>query len=412
MRIQNRSLITGATFTALGLVGMSYTFLGTSLPSVRSFLNIGIERAGMLTAFLQLGFAITNIVGGILSDRMRREKVLMAGCVCLGFAALLFGILPRYSFTLFVTTCMGIGAGLILSSSNSLLVGLYPERKGGILNLHHVFFAVGSLTGPLIMGHLIASQIRWQYGFSGLGLFLFCLSLFFIFARTPKIVARNKVSMDQVRNLLGQKDFIVLILVCFLAIGAQFALLFFTVTYLKEAKGFSIGIASIALSVLLVFLGIGRLTCSWLSSRIQNSKIILALLSFFLITLIVAWKGEGWTSGIGLILSGLACSGVFPSLLALTGTLFHEVTGTALGILAMMSGLGGMSVCWATALISQRTSLAFGFIAFIISSMTSLVLFGVYYSHFLREEDGKRSSGNMGSSKTPNPKSKTKNNFQ
>jgi MFS family permease len=136
-----------------------------------------------------------------------------------------------------------------------------------------------------------------------------------------------------------------------------------------------------------------------------------AVVGFFLITLIVAWKGEGWTSGIGLIVSGLACSGVFPSLLALTGTLFHEVTGTALGILAMMSGLGGMSVCWVTALISQRTNLAFGFIAFIISSMTSLILFGIYYSYFLREEDGKRSSGSLESSKTPNHKSQVQKKF-
>jgi fucose permease len=194
-----------------------------------------------------------------------------------------------------------------------------------------------------------------------------------------------------VGNLLRQKDFIVLILVCFLAIGAQFALLFFTVTFLKEAKGFSIGLASIVLSASLIFLGMGRLTCSWLSTRIQNSKIILALLSFLLIILFVAWKGEGWVSGVGLILSGLACSGLFPSLLALTGTLFHEMTGTALGILAMMGGLGGMAVCWVTAWISQRVTLTFGFITFIISSLISLVLFGVYYSHLLREEDKRRS---------------------
>jgi fucose permease len=405
MAIRNRFLITGAAFTALSLMGMSFTFLGTSLPSVRSFLNVNIQRAGTLTAFLQLGFALTTIAGGILSDRMRREKLLMAGCLCLGLATLLFGIWPLYSFNLLVACGMGIGAGLVLSSSNALLVGLYPERKGSILNLHHVFFAVGSLIGPLIMGHLISRQIKWQYGFSGLGLFLFCLGAFLAFTRTERSGAKNKVSLTQVGNLLRQKDFIVLILVCFLAIGAQFALLFFTVTFLKEAKGFSIGAASIVLSALLIFLGIGRLTCSWLSTRVGNSKIILALLSFFLITLIVAWKGEGWVSGIGLILSGLACSGVFPSLLALTGTLFHEVTGTALGILAMMSGLGGMSVCWVTALISQRTTLTFGFITFIISCFISLILFGLYYLHFLKEEDKRRSSGNFGISKTPNHKS-------
>ena len=386
MVIQNRTLITTATFTSLSLVGMSYTFLGTSLPSVRSFIGTDIERASMLTAFLQLGFAITNIAGGILSDRMDRERVLLSGCFCTGSAALLFGLWPGYLFNLLVTTCMGIGTGLVQSGSNALLVGLYPDRKGAILNLHHTLFAVGSLIGPLIMGNLITHQIRWQLGFGALGLVFWSLSLFFSFARGGGTESSSKTSLAQVRDLLRERDFIVLLLVCFLAIGAQFALLFFAVTFLKEAKGFSIGVASICLSVYLILLGVGRLTCSWLSLRLRSSTIILTLLVFFLITLIVTWRGEGWVAAVALTLSGLACSGIFPSLLALTGTLFYKVTGSALGILAMMSGLGGMSVCWVTGLISQRTTLTVGFVTFAISSLISLVLFGLFYPHFLREE--------------------------
>lgn len=386
MVIQNRTLITAATFTSLSLVGMSYTFLGTSLPSVRSYIGTDIERASLLTAFLQLGFAITNFAGGILSDRMARERVLLSGCFFTGSAALLFGLHHGYLFNLLITTAMGIGAGLVQSGSNALLVGLYPDRKGTILNLHHTLFAVGSLIGPLIMGHLITHHIPWQFGFSALGLVFWSLSLFFFFAKGGTAPLPSKASLLQVKGLLRERDFMILLLVCFLAIGAQFALLFFAVTFLKEAKGFSIGVASVSLSVYLILLGMGRLACSWLSLRLRSSTIILGLLVFFLVTLTTTWQGKEWISAIALILSGLACSGIFPSLLALTGTLYENVAGTALGILAMMSGLGGMSVCWIAGLISERTTLTVGFVAFVISCLASLVLFGLSYPHFLKKE--------------------------
>lgn len=349
-------------------------------------MGTNIERASLLTAFLQLGFAITNIAGGILSDRMPREKVLLSGCFCIGSAALFFGLWPGYLLNLLITTSMGIGAGLVQSGSNALLVGLYPDRKGAILNLHHTLFAVGSLIGPLIMGNLITHHVPWQYGFGSLGLVFWSLCLFFSFTKGSVAVSPSKTSLVQVRNLLQERDFLVLLMVCFLAIGAQFALLFFAVTFLKEAKGFSIGFASISLSIYLILLGAGRLTCSWLSLRLRSSTIILALLVFFLATLTVTWQGEEWVSATALILSGLACSGIFPSLLALTGTLYENVAGTALGILAMMSGLGGMSVCWITGLISERTTLAVGFVAFVVSCLVSLILFGLFYPHFLKEE--------------------------
>jgi fucose permease len=284
-------------------------------------------------------------------------------------------------------TLMGLGCGLILSSSNALMVGLYPERKGSILNIHHIFAATGSLVGPLIMGYLISRQIKWQYGYEGLGFLVLFLSAFFIFTKVPDVEIKSKVKFSQIGHLLRQKDFLLMVIVNFLAMGTQFALIYLSVTFLKEAKGFSIGISSVVLSSFFILMILGRLVCGWLSARISNSAIILTLLLFLLIVVFAIWAGQGWVSAGAVMLSGLACSGIFPCLLALAGTLFHDVTGTALGVLGMTSGLGGMSACWLTALISQRTDVGVGFVVVIISSFMALVLFSTQYRSLLRKEN-------------------------
>ena len=106
--IQNRAIVTGPTFISLGLMGAFFAFWGTSLPALRVFLDINIEKAALLTACGQASHAIVCFLGGILSDLMRRDRVLMAGCFFLGSGVFLLGtwtpILP--------TCCSSCGWGL------------------------------------------------------------------------------------------------------------------------------------------------------------------------------------------------------------------------------------------------------------------------------------------------------------
>jgi len=78
--IQNRAIVTGPTFISLGLMGAFFAFWGTSLPALRVFLDMGIEKAALLTACGQASHAVVCFLGGILSDLMRRDRVLMVGC--------------------------------------------------------------------------------------------------------------------------------------------------------------------------------------------------------------------------------------------------------------------------------------------------------------------------------------------
>ena len=385
--IQNRSVITGPTFISLGLMGAFFACWGTTLPALRELLGLNIEEAAMLTAYGQASHAVTCLVGGIFSDLFRRDRLLLFGCFFLGSGVTLIGSLTSFAANVLLVLWMGVGSGLILSCSNALLVGLYPTRKGPIMNFHHGVFGVGSFLSPLIMGRLLAHDHRWPYGYDGLGIILFAVAAFFVFTRVPTQRAQGlRKFYGDLGKLFLSLRFIHLVMMGFLAVGTQFALMFLSVTFLVDVKGVSIFNASVVLSLFFICLMVGRAVCGWLSGRVLNSKIILILLCAQVSSIFVVWQGSKWISAAALIAAGLACSAIFPSLLALTGTLFSEVAGTSLGVLATMNSLGGMSIIGISGLLSHRLGLGLGFGAMAGSSLAALLLFISSYRNLVKEE--------------------------
>jgi fucose permease len=201
---------------------------------------------------------------------------------------------------------------------------------------------------------------------------------------------KNRVKFALIGRLAKQRNFILLVFVDFLSMGTQFSVIYLSVTFLKEAKGFSVVAASAVLSGFFILMILGRMGCGWLASRTSNTQIILTLLFSLVIISFIGWRGWGWVSAAGIMMTGLAISGIFPSLLALTGEIYHDMAGTAMGFIVMMSGFGGMFFCWLTALISQKTGLGFGFIVPTASAAFALALFWIQYRSLLQGEQERR----------------------
>jgi fucose permease len=385
--LKKPSVIAVPTFISLGLMGSFHAFWGTTLPILRAFLDLNIEQATVLTAYNQAGQAIACLLGGLLCDLFRRDKILLIGCLLLGSGALILGGLKSYVANIVLIFGMGLGCGLMLSSSNALLVGLFPDRKGSILNIHHSVYGAFSLISPLVMAALIQSQTRWRQGYAGLGWMLLAVCIFFLFTKVsserPK--ERTLVFKDTSRLFSGS-NFLSLLLIATFAVGAQIAVMFLAVTYLMETKGFPIFEASAVLSAFFVCIFAGRLVCSWLAVHTATTRIILILLFLQLAGLIVAWQASGWIAAAALAISGLGFSGIFPSLLALAGTLFFNMAGTSLGVLAAMNWVGGMFIVWMAGLLSQRVSVQFGFVAIVLASLAGIVVHLLKYKTFLRAE--------------------------
>ena len=374
-------MLTSGAFFSMSFIGMSRTFLGTALPAIRSTLDLNILRAGTLTALLQLGFSAAVLIGGPISDVFKKRTVLMLGCLSMGASLLLFGFSEWFWLNLIGIAFIGIGGGLIESSSNPLMIQLFPGREAMAMQLHHFFFAVGSLAGPLIMGTILARSLPWQWGYVGFGLFVLATSLFLLFQKTSTPLKRSGFELKLVGRLVTEKTFLFLFFVTFFNSGIQNGICFWMVTFLKEMKGLSIALASSSLFLFFACLALGRLFSSYLLTRFHETTYLLSLFSLLFVSLFLSIYAPGKWSIPFFALSGLAFSGIFPSLLGMTGKIYSEIPGAAMGILATGAGLGSIVLPWLMSLISQLTNLKTGFLSFEVYVVCCVVLMGMQFHH-------------------------------
>jgi MFS family permease len=57
---------------------------------------------------------------------------------------------------------IGAGTGMIVSTSSALVMELFPRKEGMMMNVHHFFYALGAIAGPLAMGAVLAKGGQWE----------------------------------------------------------------------------------------------------------------------------------------------------------------------------------------------------------------------------------------------------------
>ncbi len=364
-------------FVSMSFIGMSRTFLGTSLPAIRSSLELTILQAGTLTALLQLGFSAAVFIGGPISDIFKKRSILMLGCLFMGTNLFLFGFSEWLWLNLIGIIFIGVGGGLIESSSNPLVIQLFPGRETTVMQLHHFFFAIGSLAGPLIMGAVLAKSIPWQWAYIGFGFFVLTIFVFFFLQKTISTPKKDGFDLRLIGRLMTEKAFLTLFFITFFSSGVQNGICFWMVTFLRETRGFPIALASSSLFFFFACLAAGRLFSSYLLTRFHETSYILGLFSLLFFSLMLSIFVVGKWAIPFFALSGLALSGVFPGLLGMTGKIYSEIPGAAMGILATGAGLGSVIIPWLMSLISQVTNLKIGFLSFELFVVFSVVLMGI-----------------------------------
>lgn len=357
-----------ATFCSLGLLGLLFSSIGTAFPAIRTAFGIGIGQAALLSVVVQLGYALFCFLGGVLTDAFDRRRILVAGAV--GYAVLAFGTGWPASFggNLALFVGLGVSCGVVFIGSNTLVVELFPDRRSAALNLHHLFFAIGSLAGPLIAGTLISAGYPWQLPFRLLGGWgVFIAGVLWFSARrrdsAPRRRALWSARLAQYRDAIRDRLFLHLLGIGVLSIGVQFVIIYLLVTFLMDARGMPLPAAGAILSGYFACLALGRLGCSRLVRYYSTTGVIAFLLLLLVAFFALAWLTTGTVSLVFWILTGFACSGLMPSMLALGATVLPQrVVGSALGLLAMCGGLGGMLLTYVTSFFAERIgmSLAFG----------------------------------------------------
>jgi EmrB/QacA subfamily drug resistance transporter len=154
----------GALLVSLFLSSLDQTIVSTALPSIVQKLG-GIEHISwVFTVYMLTQTSIMPIVGK-LSDLYGRKRFYMAGLLVFMIGSALCGASQSMTQLIVFRGLQGIGSGMLMANTFTLLFTLIPMEKAGRFQAMFMsVLALSSVIGPTF-GAFITSHFDWRWNF-------------------------------------------------------------------------------------------------------------------------------------------------------------------------------------------------------------------------------------------------------
>jgi len=153
---RNRWKILGVLSLSLVIIGLDNTVMNVALPSIQEELDVSGSTLQWIVDAYMLVFAGLLLAAGNLGDRHGRKHALQLGLLVFGLASVGGAFAASGGQLIAARAAMGIGGALIMPSTLSILMDVFPqEERGKATSIWAAMAAVGVGLGPLIGGTLI-----------------------------------------------------------------------------------------------------------------------------------------------------------------------------------------------------------------------------------------------------------------
>jgi len=177
-----------------------------SMPEIARYLHVGIEKIEMTISIFLLFFALGQLIGGILSDRIGRRMTALIG----------LGFFTAADFALYTTSTLeelyffralqALSGGLAIVNSSAIVRDLFHGKEAA-----KVFSTIASITmiAPMIapaLGALVISYFSWNYVFLFLGIYSSAVFLI-IFLYLPETGTKTHTKIfEAYKRVLSHKE--------------------------------------------------------------------------------------------------------------------------------------------------------------------------------------------------------------
>jgi fucose permease len=353
----NRKTITFISYFVFVFIAFIFTIISPLLPEISVAFSVGMIQTGSIFSASCIGFLIFSIIGGMLADRFGKKVVLSISLFGYAIALFLFPNSPNFNIALFSIFLMGGFNGTIQSIVGALIIEVNPKKPAFYLNLGHMFFGVGALLGPLVVGFLLPRGVSWHTFYFTLSFISFLSGAFFISINLPSNSKSSEISWGEFKKLMFDKK---ILLICFciaLYNGSEIGSWGWMATFLKKNLLFSIEKSGIAVSIFWLSMTIGRLLCSILTLHI-NTRQIITYFAFFAaivsaLSSMIVKEFQLWPI---IILMGLTYSGLCPLMISYGSAYYKSSSGTLFALLMGSGSFGIMIVPFLMGIIAEKVN--------------------------------------------------------
>ncbi len=340
--MSNKRLSTWICFAILMFYAMVLTAIGPLLTEISRSFGLNMTQAGFLFTVNFAGFSVFILFGGIAADQWGKKPVLAVALGASTLCLLMFPLSPGFFVACVATFFIGGCSGIVESIANALIADLNADRPGFYVNLAQIFFGLGALLGPVLIGLGLSAGIGWQTDYMILSGIFLLLTVVFLLNRLPDLPPSNKISLSFMRNLLTDRKFLLFCLCMLLYTGSEVGAWGWMSTFMQQEFAFNPVQSSLAVGIFWAAIIVGRFICTIANLKVSTKLlvIILAYASAVVTVLsgLVKSELEIWIVVVAL---GLAFSGQWSLIVTHGSSHYKQYSGT---IFAAYVGSGGVGM--------------------------------------------------------------------
>lgn len=347
--------------------------------------DLGITAAqagGYMTAFY-IGYVITQLPGGYLTDRFGYRRVLMASFLVMGTFTAAMGLVENYTAGFLLRILAGMGSGAVFSAGVRAIFDWFRQNSR---TTAMGFFMTASSLGVSVVNLFVPSvsqHFGWHTAFYVAGLFPiigFLIAFFLLKERTPQTegnVAKRRFFHD-LKRLLSNRNFLLLGLSGFFAMWATWG----TATWANSYMNQELNLTLVEAGYIMSLFGIASILCKPLIGILSDyiggkHKLLLILLLGLFGPILIAFGMNQSRSLIYplAILLGIASYIYSPIMSTMIGeTVDKDLVGTATGFVNTIWQFGSLlSPVVVGTVIDATRNFFFGFLTLAIGPMLGTI---------------------------------------
>jgi fucose permease len=151
-----------ASYASFILIGWTGLFVPSLLRVIKADFDQTDAGFGFLYLVSALFFSVGALSAGLLAERLGRRLLLSLAALFIALGLATAAVAPTWPILLLGIALAGIGSGAIDAGVNSVVMDLSVLGKGSALNRLHLFYSVGALGAPLVIGQLVGLGVDWR----------------------------------------------------------------------------------------------------------------------------------------------------------------------------------------------------------------------------------------------------------
>ena len=340
-------LLLGIIYLSFISLGLPDGLLGAAWPTMCLEMDVPVSYAGWISVTIAMGTIISSLLSDRLTLRFGTGRVTAVSVAMTAMALFGFSVTKNYWLLFVWAVPYGLGAGSVDASLNNYVALHYASRHMSWL---HCMWGLGATIGPYIMGYALTGGQGWAAGYRYVGFLQIVLTAVLFLSlpiwkernKTPEGAAgaqREPLKLKEIIQIPGAKE-VLIAFFCYCALE-QTAILWGS-TYFVQQLGMDEERAASLASMFFIGITSGRFLSGFLTMKFSDENMVRLGEAVIGLGVVVMLLPIGEIAAIGgLVLIGLGCAPLYPSVIHSTPAHFGEENSQAIIGVQMASAYTG-----------------------------------------------------------------------